>query len=143
MLLLLFIAFMLALIVAFTVTPALALLLLGNESTAARSRGLMPLVGRAYDRWIGRHVQRPRRAYAAVAILLLCGIAVLPQLTSHATLPGLQDRDLLVRWQAVPGTSITEMSRITAAATQELRAVPGVRDVGSHRGPHGPVRRVH
>jgi Cu/Ag efflux pump CusA len=121
-------------IVAFTVTPALALLLLGKESSAARSGGLAPLVGRVYDRWIGRHVRQPRRAYAAVAILLLCGTAVLPQLTSHATLPGLQDRDLLVRWQAVPGTSITEMSRITAAATQELRAVPGVRDVGSHVG---------
>ena len=121
-----------SLIVAFTVTPALALLLLGNESTATRSRGLTPLVGRAYDRWMGRHVQPPRRAYAAVVVLLLCGIAVLPQLTSHATLPGLQDRNLLVRWQAVPGTSITEMSRITAAATQELRAVPGVSDVGSH-----------
>jgi Cu/Ag efflux pump CusA len=123
-----------SLVVTFTVTPALALLLLGSESARARSRGLMPSVGRAYDRLIARHVKRPRRAYAAVGILLLCGLAVLPQLTSHATLPRLQDRDLLVRWQAIPGTSITEMSRITAAATQELRAVPGVRDVGSHVG---------
>ena len=55
-----------SLMVAFTVTPALALLLLGKESTAARSRGLTPVVGRVYDRWIGGHVQRPRRAYAAV-----------------------------------------------------------------------------
>jgi len=123
-----------SLVVALTVTPALALLLLGSDTTTARSRGLMPFVGRAYDRLIARHVKQPRQAFAAVGILLLCGLAVLPQLTSRPTLPTLQDRDLLVRWQAVPGTSITEMSRITAAATHELRAVPGVRDVGSHVG---------
>jgi CzcA family heavy metal efflux pump len=123
-----------SLVVAFTVTPALTLLLVVNESARARSRGFLPFVGRTYDRFIARHVKRPRLAYAAVGILVLCGLAALPQLTSHPTLPRLQDRNLLVRWQAVPGTSITEMSRITAAATQQLRAVPGVRDVGSHVG---------
>ena len=123
-----------SLVVALTVTPALALLLLGRETGTARSRGLIPFVGRGYDQLIARHVKQPGQAYAAVGVLLLCGLAVLPQLTSHPTLPRLQDRDLLVRWQAVPGTSINEMSRITAAATQELRAVPGVHDVGSHVG---------
>jgi Cu/Ag efflux pump CusA len=123
-----------SLVVVLTVTPALALLLLGSDRTTARSQGLMPLAGRAYDRLIARRVKQPRQAFAAVGILLLCGLAVLPQLTSRPTLPTLQDRDLLVRWQAVPGTSITEMSRITAAAIHELRAVPGVRDVGSHVG---------
>jgi Cu/Ag efflux pump CusA len=34
----------------------------------------------------------------------------------------------------VPGTSLTEMNRITARASRELRTIPGVRDVGVHVG---------
>ncbi len=120
--------------VAVTVTPALALLLLANEPITRPRRGLAPLVARGYDRLVARHISHPRRAYAAFGILLLAGLAVLPQLTSRATLPSLQDRDLLVRWQAAPGTSLTEMSRITQVASHELRALPGVRNVGSHVG---------
>ena len=120
--------------VAVTVTPALALLLLANEPIKRPRRGLAPLVARGYDRLVARHISHPRRAYAAFGILLLAGLAVLPQLGSRATLPSLQDPDLLVRWQAAPGTSLTEMSRITQVASQELRALPGVRNVGSHVG---------
>jgi Cu/Ag efflux pump CusA len=121
-----------SLVVALTVTPALSLLLLGDEPV--RSRGLAPLLARAYDRLVARHISRPGRAYLAVGVLALAALAVLPQLTSRATLPRLQDRDLLVRWQAAPGTSLVEMSRITAAAARELRGLPGVTDVGSHVG---------
>ncbi|HEY7046667.1 MAG TPA: efflux RND transporter permease subunit [Jatrophihabitantaceae bacterium] len=121
-----------SLVVALTVTPALSLLLLGEEPV--RARGLAPLLARGYDRLIARHVSRPARAYVAVGVIALAALAVLPQLTSRATLPRLQDRDLLVRWQAAPGTSLVEMSRITAAATHELQGLPGVTDVGSHVG---------
>jgi Cu/Ag efflux pump CusA len=121
-------------IVAYTVTPALAFLLLPSESSKRRAGGLGRWISRGYDRWIAGHIGRPGRAYAAVGILVLAGFALLPQLTARPTLPTLQDRNLLVRWQSAPGTSLTEMSRITAAATGELRAVPGVRDVGSHVG---------
>ncbi|HEY3089867.1 MAG TPA: efflux RND transporter permease subunit [Jatrophihabitantaceae bacterium] len=121
-----------SLIVALTVTPALSLLLLGAEPV--RSRGLAPLLVQGYDRLLARHVSRPGHAYAAVGVLTLAALAVLPQLTSRATLPRLQDRDLLVRWQAAPATSLAEMSRITAAAAHELRGLPGVTDVGSHVG---------
>ena len=120
--------------VALIVTPAFAFLLLADEPIRRPARGLAPLVVRGYDKLIARHVDRPRGAYVAFGILLLAGLAILPQLTARATLPKLQDRDLLVRWQAAPGTSLPEMSRITASASQELRALPGVRNVGSHVG---------
>jgi Cu/Ag efflux pump CusA len=123
-----------SLVVALTVTPALSVLLLAHEPIRSRARGLAPLVARGYDRLVARGVARPLRAYAVLGILVLAALAVLPQLTARPTLPKLQDRNLLVRWQAEPGTSLTEMSRITAAATQELRSVPGVQDVGSHVG---------
>ena len=48
--------------------------------------------------------------------------------------PAFKDRDLVVRWQAAPGTSLAEMDRITARTAGELRALPGVRDVGADIG---------
>jgi Cu/Ag efflux pump CusA len=51
-----------SLVVALTVTPALALLLLGSETGTGRSRGLMPFVGRGYDQLIARHVKPTLRS---------------------------------------------------------------------------------
>ena len=41
---------------------------------------------------------------------------------------------MLVQLDAAPGTSLPEMNRITALASQELRSIAGVRDVGAHVG---------
>jgi len=61
--------------------------------------------------------------------------AVLPFQTGNGTLlPQLQDRNLLVRVSAAPGTSLPEMERVTAAVDRDLRAVPGVQSVGTHVG---------
>src|SRR5207245_6816473 len=62
-------------------------------------------------------------------------LAAVPQLNGGGSLPpATQDRSVLVHWQGAPGTSLTEMDRITTAATRELAAVPGVRDVGAELG---------
>ena len=39
-----------------------------------------------------------------------------------------------MHWVEKPGTSLQAMQRITARASRELRAVPGVRNFGSHIG---------
>src|SRR5206468_10826699 len=49
-------------------------------------------------------------------------------------LPQVQDRNLLVHLEAAPGTSLAEMDRVSQLVGQELRAVPGVGDVGAHVG---------
>src|SRR5262249_59988389 len=46
----------------------------------------------------------------------------------------LQAGSLLLQLQTVPGTSLPEMDRITTAASQELRGLPGVSSVGAHVG---------
>jgi Cu/Ag efflux pump CusA len=48
--------------------------------------------------------------------------------------PQMRDRNLLVQWLSVPGTSLTEMDRIIGDAGRSLRSVPGVRNVASHVG---------
>jgi CzcA family heavy metal efflux pump len=120
-------------VVALAVTPALTSLLL-RGGTAERTSPVLRLAHRAYDRTAARVVSRPRAAYAILAALLAAGLVVVPQLTTRAALPTPQDRNVLVRWEAVAGTSLTEMDRITTAASAELRHVPGVQDVGGQVG---------
>ena len=121
-------------LVALAVVPALASLVLRGDTSAPRTSPVLRLAGRLFDRTVARWVGRPRWAYATVAALLAAGLAVAPQLTTRAPLPTPQDRNVLVHWEAVPGTSLQEMDRVTSAATQDLRHLAGVADVGAHVG---------
>jgi Cu/Ag efflux pump CusA len=67
--------------------------------------------------------------WAAAGIAALVGVPFL-----HPGQPTFQDRNLVVRWTAAPGTSLTEMDRLATIATQELQAIPGVQDVGATLG---------
>jgi Cu/Ag efflux pump CusA len=67
-----------------------------------------------------------------VAVLLL-GLAMVPALDRDLA-PTFKDTDLLVRLNGNPGTSHPAMTRVTAQASRELRAIPGVREVGAHVG---------
>jgi Cu/Ag efflux pump CusA len=126
-------ALLASMVVALTVTPALALLLLRNAPVERRVSPLVYHLQRRYDQGLSWFVRRPRRALGVWAGLVALGLAVLP-LAGHAMLPSLQDRDLLIHWQGAPGTSLPEMNRVTGLVVQELRAIPGVRNVGAHVG---------
>ena len=129
-------AFLLALlasmVVALTVTPALSLLLLSRASIEGESP-LVPWLRRRYEAALSRVIHRPRVAYLAVGAVLVAAFAAVPFL-GVSPLPTLKETELLIRWNGPPGTSLTEMNRITALAGRELRSVPGVRDVGAHVG---------
>ena len=63
----------------------------------------------------------------------MVGLIALP-LLDVSLLPSLKQNDLLIGIEAAPGTSRIEMNRISAQASDELRTIPGVRNVGSHVG---------
>ncbi|HEX3607206.1 MAG TPA: efflux RND transporter permease subunit [Candidatus Dormibacteraeota bacterium] len=121
-------------VVALAVVPALASLVLRGDTAAPRTSPVLRLAARVFDGTVARWVRRPRWAYASVAALLAVGLAVLPQLNTRAPLPAPQDRNVLVHWEAIPGTSLQEMDRVTSMATQDLRKLSGVQDVGAHVG---------
>jgi Cu/Ag efflux pump CusA len=126
-------ALLASMVVALTVTPALALLLLGNGPRDRRESPLVYHLQHRYDQALARIVGRPRWALGIWGALVAVGLAVLP-LAGHAMIPSLQDRDLLIHWEGAPGTSLPEMDRITELVVQELRPIPGVRNVGAHVG---------
>ncbi len=120
-------------LVALLLTPTLALALL-SDSPQTRVPPARRVLERAVDWAAPRILHRPGRAWIAAAVLAVAGLAIIPQLGAHPLLPTLKDPNLLLQVQAVSGTSLTEMDRVTAAMTQELRGVSGVRDVGVHVG---------
>jgi Cu/Ag efflux pump CusA len=122
-----------SLLVAFTLTPALAVMLLRGTG-ASREGTFARQVKRLFDRRLAPLLGRAGGAWALAGVLALAALALVPQFGGRSLLPTLQDRNLLLQVQTMPGTSLPEMTRIVAAASSEVRALPGVSDVGAHVG---------
>jgi Cu/Ag efflux pump CusA len=82
-----------SMLVALTVTPALALILLGGEHSARRESPLARRLQRGYERVLARLIRSPRPANIAVALMLVLGHAVMPFL-GQTLLPSIKDNDL-------------------------------------------------
>ena len=119
---------------ALVLTPVLANYLFRFGKYAIRPRSQEGRVSKAFGSVWSEVVQRPIRTYVVIALLLVVAAAGLFQPRTGPLVPTLQDRNLLVQWTATPGTSLTEMDRLTAEAGQKLRSTSGVRDVASHVG---------
>ena len=119
-------------LISLVVTPVLSLLLLrggGGGSPLVRwwhrqyGRGLQPLLRRPF----------PLAVIAILGIEALSGVAVVTQL-DKGLLPELREPHVLIRWDGAAGTALTEMTRVGTRVSEELRAVKGVSNVGSHFG---------
>lgn len=119
--------------VAVTVTPALALIMLRKAPIEKHVSPVVTWLQRGYQAVLSRIVVHPGQAYAVVAVLIVAGVAVAPQL-GQSLFPAFKERDLLMHWVSAPGTSVADMERTTAQVSRELLAIPGVRSVGSHIG---------
>ncbi len=122
-----------SMIVALTVTPALSLMLLRNASLGREDVVLVRRLKRGYGGLLGRVIASPRPTYAAFGLVALLGVLATPQL-GQSLLPDFKERDFLMHWLTKPGTSLDESVRIATQASNELRAVPGVRNFGAHIG---------
>ena len=127
-------AILASLFVALTVTPAMSLILLPSSSTKRSTDG--PLV---------RSLKRIYRVILSAAIrfrwgtLLLSALAFVALLSTiprlgEQLMPKFRETDFLMHWVEKPGIGIDAMDRITLRASEELMAVDGVRNFGSHIG---------
>ena len=126
-----------SMLVALMVTPALSVMLLANAPLARRESPVVRLVQGGYTTVAGL-VARPRRALVVFGAVVVVGLVAVPFLDLSLR-PSLRERDVLVRLDAPPGTSLSRMDEIAAQTIEELRSVPGVADVGA-RGSRGDVR---
>ncbi|HEY6693984.1 MAG TPA: efflux RND transporter permease subunit [Solirubrobacteraceae bacterium] len=122
-----------AMVVAMTVTPALSLLLF---SAGSPRHGESPLLARLrpfYAAALARFMRRPKTPLIAAVACLLAGLAVLP-LLSTSLIPSFNDRNVVVHLEGEPGTSSGRMTTVATELSRELRALPGVDNVGAHVG---------
>src|SRR3989475_4832425 len=122
-----------SLVVALTVPPALALMLLGNGAVQASEGPLVRTVQRGYDAFLARTIRAPRAALVTAVGLVVVAIAVWP-LLGQSYLPSFKERHLLIDWVGQAGTSHPAMTRVMNQAARELRTVPGVSNVSAHLG---------
>ena len=123
-----------SLLVALIVTPALAVLLLRDGRQELRAGPLDRWIRSGADRLAAPAIGRPALVGLAAGILALGAILVAWLAPSGPVLPTLQDRNVLVRVQGAPGTSLTEMNRVTSAVAAEMRGAPGIESAGAHVG---------
>jgi len=122
-----------SIVVSVTLAPALAAVLWSGRPAALRASRLVRWAQGGVERSLPWLAHR-RRVWLLVGVLALAALAAVPQLGSSPMLPALQDRALLVQLRSASGTSLSEMDRVTAAMSRELRTVPGVEVVGAHVG---------
>ncbi|RSM48249.1 AcrB/AcrD/AcrF family protein [Amycolatopsis balhimycina DSM 5908] len=119
--------------VALTVTPALCLILLRKTKFERRESPVVRWLAPRYTRLLQRVVRHPYRAFAGAGVVLIAGIVVFP-LLSASLFPEFKERGFLIHWITKPGTSLAEERRIVESISKDLRAIPGVRNFGSHIG---------
>lgn len=126
-------ALLVSMVVALTVTPAMAFLFLRNAPLEGRESPVVRWLQSGYVKILEPIIRTPRPAYFTVGVIVLAGLVVYP-LLGQSLLPSFKERDFLMHWLTKPGTSWPEMDRITIQASKELRDIPGVRNFGAHIG---------
>ena len=122
-----------SLLVALTVTPALALILLKNAPIERHESPIVRWVQGWYQKVLSPTIRSPWPVVSVGILIVVSGFLVLPHL-GQSLLPEFKERDFLIHWISKPGTSLPEERRIVTAAGRELRAIPGVHSFGSHIG---------
>ena len=120
-------------IVGVTVTPALTALLLPKTPGSAGEPAFARWIRAEYGSLIDRVLHRPSPAFLVSIATVVAALLVLPTL-GQRILPSFHDPDIVVSWTGPPGMSEPESSRLMTRLSQEVRAIPGVSDVGAHVG---------
>ncbi len=122
-----------SLLVALVVTPALSLMILPSDRRAAHEPPLSRWLRWPYRRMLPWFTVRPKLTIAFLVIAFAATSWLFNGL-GQEFLPNFQETDFLMHFVEKPGTSIEAMDRVTILASRELRAIPGVRNFGSHIG---------
>ena len=126
-------AMLTSLVVVLIITPALSVLIFRASHQQPRAGPLDRWLRRGLPEVMAPAIGRPGWVGFVTGLLVVAGV-VATLAPSGPLLPTLQDRNVLVRVQGVPGTSLTEMERITSIVASELRSAPGVESAGAHVG---------
>lgn len=120
--------------VALTVTPALSSLLFRKSLLRGGNSPAAKLITPLYDIIFLKVARTPRPVFVAVCIIVVAGIVASVFLRQESLIPTFKETDLMVHWEAIPGTSHPEMNRILSLVSKELGTISGVRGVSGLQG---------
>ena len=123
-----------SMVVAIVATPALAVVLLGGSAVAdSKGAGRLHRLQGVYERFA--NAAGKSAAAAIVVAVVAAPVAYLAWTQMERSLvPSFRETDVLIEWTGGTGTSLTAMSRSTAAVIKELRDIKGVRNAAAHIG---------
>lgn len=126
-------AILASLLVALTVTPALSLMLLPRITRNRHEAPLTRILKRIYGAILPFFIHRPWPAIACIFVMFGASALTATRL-GEEFLPDFKETDFLMHWVEKPGTSLDAMRRLTERVSKDLRAIPGVKNFGSHIG---------
>jgi len=121
-----------SLIVALTVTPALAMTLLPGR-VPPRDPPMVRWARASYEALLARLTMRPRGLIAAAAVFTIAGCAALPFFGAEF-IPELKEGHFVVHMSSVPGTSLDQSLRVGSHVASTLLKLPVVRSVAQRAG---------
>src|SRR5262249_11804746 len=122
-----------SLLVALTVTPALALVLLPKATEREKELRLLAKVQAAYRRALRGLSARPALAFAPALLLFGAAIFLFSRFGGE-WLPEFREGHFVLQASAAPGTSLEEMKRIGARISAKLLENPAVATVSQQIG---------
>jgi CzcA family heavy metal efflux pump len=121
-----------SLIVALTVTPALAMALLPGR-VPPRDPPMVRWARATYEALLQQFAGRPRTLMAAAAVFTVAGCTALPFFAGEF-IPELKEGHFVVHMSAVPGTSLEQSLRVGSHVADTLLKLPAVRSVAQRAG---------
>ena len=125
-------AIMASLLVALTLTPALAYLFFDKGASKTDEPRLQHWLKAGYGRVLGFVTRWPRAIMAVVAVICIGAFTRLPH--GGAFLPEFREGHLVLQVSAAPGTSLAEMLRIGTRISEELRKNKNIATVEQQAG---------
>jgi CzcA family heavy metal efflux pump len=121
-----------SLIVALTVTPALATALLPGR-VPPRDPPMVRWARTTYEALLQQFARRPRTLMATAAVFTVAGCTALPFFAGEF-IPELKEGHFVVHMSAVPGTSLEQSLRVGSHVADTLLKLPAVRSVAQRAG---------
>jgi HAE1 family hydrophobic/amphiphilic exporter-1 len=142
-----------SLLCALTLTPALYSLGYKKSAVPIRRTKWLEKIGAAYESYLNKALRRPWKAFVLIILFLLAGLAVL-MVIPRSILPETDLRNLEIRIEFPPDTSIRESRSLSQEIAAELLKVEGIEAVFASAGydrnclcdrsdPEADPRRVH
>ncbi|MCL4548844.1 MAG: efflux RND transporter permease subunit [Bacteroidetes bacterium] len=123
-----------SLLVALTVTPALSLVLLGNQKIVERKES--PFVHWLKERYkiiLNKVEINSGKVITAVIIITLAGFTALP-FFGESFIPALKEGHFIAHVSAAPGTSINESLELSKKISAALMKLPFIQTIGERTG---------